>query len=81
MYRHLTRKVEIIVQGGSIDVYRNNTKLALTKIMSFCEELNYVNIIILDIPHRNNLIETSFVNQKIQVFNRKLGRSLNYINM
>jgi hypothetical protein len=71
MYRHLTRKDVIIVQGGSIDVYRNNTKLALTQIMIFCEELNYVNTIILDIPHRNNLIETSCVNKEIQVFKRK----------
>jgi hypothetical protein len=48
-YRHLTRKDVIIVQGGSNDIYRNNAKLALTQIVNFCEELSYVNIIILDI--------------------------------
>jgi hypothetical protein len=42
--------------------------------MSLCEELSYVNIIILDIPHRNDLIETSCVNKEIQVFNRKLRK-------
>jgi hypothetical protein len=47
MYKHLTRKDIIIVHGGSIDVYRNNTKLALIQIMSFCEELNCVNMIFL----------------------------------
>jgi hypothetical protein len=64
-YRHLTRKDVIIVQGGSNDVYRNNANLALTQIVNFCEELIYVNIIILDIPHRYDLIETSCVNSSI----------------
>jgi GTPase SAR1 family protein len=73
-YRHLTRKDVMIVQGGSNDVYRNNAKLALTQIVNLCEELSYVNIIILDIPHRYDLIETSYVNKEIQVFNRKLRK-------
>jgi hypothetical protein len=48
-YRHLTRKDVIIVQGRSNDVYSNNTKLALTQIVHFCEDLSYVNIIILSL--------------------------------
>jgi hypothetical protein len=50
------------------------TLLALSNIISFCGELRYVNIILLDIPHRSNLIETSFVNKEIQVFNMKLRK-------
>jgi hypothetical protein len=72
--RHLTRRDVIIIQGGSNDVYRNNAKLALTQILNFCEKLSYVNIIILDIPHRYDLTETFCVNKEIQVFNRKLRK-------
>jgi hypothetical protein len=73
-YRHLTKKDVIVVQGGSNDVYRNNSKSALTQFVKFCEDLNTVNIIILDIPHRYDLIETSCVNREIQAFNRKLRK-------
>jgi predicted protein tyrosine phosphatase len=72
-YRHLTKNDIIVVKGRANDVYRN-TRLALTQFVKFCEDLNNVNIIILDIPHRFDLMETSCVNKEIQIFNRKLKK-------
>jgi hypothetical protein len=55
-------------------VYRNNTRLALTQFVRFCKDFNNVNIIILDIPHRYDLMETSCVNREIRIYNRKLRK-------
>jgi hypothetical protein len=65
-YRRLIKNDIIVVQGGTNDVYRN-TRLALTQFVKFCEDLNNVNIIILDIRYRYDLMETSCVNKEIQV--------------
>jgi hypothetical protein len=51
-YGSLSKEDVIVIQAGSNDVYRNNTKLALSQIVKFCEELTNLNIILLDIPHR-----------------------------
>jgi hypothetical protein len=51
-----------------------NTVHEGTQIVNFCEALTHVNIIILDIPHIYDLIETFCVNHEIQVFNRKLRK-------
>jgi hypothetical protein len=45
-YRHLTEKNVILIQAGSNDVYRNNSKTALMQIKNFCEILSNTNIII-----------------------------------
>jgi hypothetical protein len=79
-YKHLTKRDVIVVQGGSNDVYRNNSMLALTQFVKFCEDLNHVNIIILDIPRRYDLIETSCINKEIQIFNRKLRKIIKAYN-
>jgi hypothetical protein len=47
--------------------------MALYQIVKFCEEINS-NIIVLDIPHRYDLMGTSCVNREIQAFNRKLKK-------
>jgi hypothetical protein len=73
-YRHLTKKDVILIQAGSNDVYRNNSKTALMQIKNVCEILSSTNIILLDITHRYNLIETSCVNKEIQSYNRKLKK-------
>jgi hypothetical protein len=51
-YRHLTKKGAILIQAGSIDVYKNNSKTALMQIKRFCENLSNPNIILLNITHR-----------------------------
>jgi hypothetical protein len=62
-YRYLTKKDVIVVQGGANYVYRNNSRLALAQFVKFCTYLNNVNIVVSDIPHRYDLMETSCVNK------------------
>jgi hypothetical protein len=44
------------------------------KSKNFCEILSNTNIILLDITHRYDLIETSCVSKEIQSYNRKLKK-------
>jgi hypothetical protein len=73
-YRRMGKKDAIVMQVGSNDVYKNNSKLALSLIGKFCEEVTNTNLILLDIPHRYDLEEISCVNKEIQIFNRKLRK-------
>jgi hypothetical protein len=73
-YRHLTKKDAILIQAGTIDVYKNNSKTALIQIKRFCETLSNTNIILLNITHRYDLMETSCINKDIQTYNRKLKK-------
>jgi hypothetical protein len=73
-YVSMSKEDVVVIQAGSNDVYRNNSKLALSCIVKFCEELTNTNIILLNIPHRYDLERTSCVNNEIQVFNRKLKK-------
>jgi hypothetical protein len=63
-----------VIQGGSNDIYRNNSEAALMQIMKFCKNVNNTNIIVADIPSRYDLVKNSIVNKEIQVFNRKLSK-------
>lgn len=54
-YRSLTKNEVIVIHGGSNDVYRNNSKVALLQIVKFIQDINNTNIIVLDIPHRYDL--------------------------
>jgi hypothetical protein len=73
-YRSMGKKDAIVIQVGSNDVYKNNTKIALSLIVKFCEEVTNTNKILLDIPHKYDLEEISCVNKEIQIFNRKLRK-------
>jgi hypothetical protein len=42
---------------GTNDVYRNNPNEALMKIIKFIQINGNTNIMILDIPHRHDLVE------------------------
>jgi GTPase SAR1 family protein len=70
-YRNLTKNDVIVIHGGSNDVYRNNSKVALLQIVKFIQDVNNTNIVVLDIPHRYDLGKNSYVNKEIQYFNQK----------
>lgn len=46
--------------------------MALKYITNFIEDNNHTNIILLSVPHRHSLMESSCVNKEIRSFNRKL---------
>jgi hypothetical protein len=45
--RSLTKNYVIVIHGGSNDVYRNNSKVALLQIVKFIQDINNTNIIVL----------------------------------
>jgi hypothetical protein len=55
-------------------MYIKIIKKTLSLIVKFCEKVTNTNIILLDIPHRYDLEESSCVNKEIQIFNRKLSK-------
>jgi hypothetical protein len=73
-YWSLTTSDVIVLHGGSNDVYRNNSNVALLQIVKFIQDINNTNIIVLDIPQRYDLGKNSCVNKEIQSFKQKLRK-------
>jgi hypothetical protein len=40
----------------------------------FVKSLDHTNVIVLNVPHRHDLIPNSCVNDEVKVFNRKIGK-------
>jgi hypothetical protein len=67
-----TKKNMVVVWGGTTDVSRNETGKGLTQIRNFVKENSHTNVILMNLPNRQDLKATSCVNQEINIFNRKL---------
>jgi hypothetical protein len=67
----LTRKDTIILRGGSNDIAKNEAVSGLRSLGKFVNSEN-TNIIFITAPHRYDLMESSCVNEEIQIFNRKM---------
>jgi hypothetical protein len=76
----LTKYDEVIVCGGANDVAKNNAKMTLKHISKFVKSNNDTNIILTNLPHRFDLIQSSCVNSEIRSFNRKLIKSIKTYN-
>jgi hypothetical protein len=72
---NLSKSDIVIFWGGSNDVYKNNSDIGLNHIIKFVKACSHTNIILLNVPHRYDLIESSCVNKEITRFNRKLAKS------
>jgi hypothetical protein len=70
----LTQKDFVIICGDANDVAKNETTLGLRSLVKFMESTN---VIIMEVPHRYDLLSTSCVNIKVDSFNRKLKKILN----
>jgi hypothetical protein len=62
----------IVLCAGANDVYRNNSNVAIRKIVKFMMNNSNTNIIIIGVPHRYDFSDHSCVNKAIQSFNGKL---------
>ena len=72
---NLTKK-DVIFCGGANDVTKINSKMALRHIGNFIKLNNHTNIILLSVPHRYDLMQSSCVNNEIRSFSRKLMKSV-----
>ena len=64
----------IVVWGGANDISKNNAKEALKLLSKFVTEHTEPNIVLINSPHRYDLIPESCVNQELTKFNRKLNK-------
>ena len=71
----LTKKDVVFLCGGANDVSKNNSKTALRHIRNIIKTNNHTSIILVSAPRRYNLTKSSFVNNEIKSFNRKLMKS------
>ena len=64
----------IVIWGGANDISKNNAKVALKLLSEFVIEHKGPNIVLINSPHRYDLIPESCVNQEVSKFNRKLNK-------
>jgi hypothetical protein len=62
------------VWGASDDTGKNNSKYSLRQLYKFIEERQRVNIMLITMPPRYDLIPSSCVNNEVIRFNRKLKK-------
>jgi hypothetical protein len=75
---NLTKNV--IFCGGANDIAKNNSNMALRHIRNFVNSNNHTNIVLLSVPHRSDLMQSSCVNNVIKSLNRKLRKSMRAFN-
>lgn len=64
----------VIIWGGSNDVNRNKSMKGLMNLNEFVDLRKNTNIMIVQIPHRHDLLATSCINKEVQNFNKKLQK-------
>jgi lysophospholipase L1-like esterase len=63
-----------VIFGGTNDVGRNETSVGVRALNNFIKLLDHTNVIVLNVPHRHDLIPNSCVNDEVKVYNRKIGK-------
>jgi len=58
----LTKNYVLILCGGADDVAKNNSKTAMRHIRNFIKTNNQTNIIIVSVPYRYDIMQSSCVN-------------------
>ena len=64
----------LIVWGGANDISKNNSTRALKLLSEFITEHKEINMVMINSPHRQDLLPNSCVNQEVTTFNRKLSK-------
>ena len=72
----LQRNEFVIICGGANDINKNESSIGLQHIRRFALQNKHTNVITISPPHRHDLQDTSCINDEIQVYNRKLHKSL-----
>jgi len=69
-----TKDDVLILSGGTLDVARNEMNNGLRHLTHFLKGTSSTNVIILDVPHHFDLVNSSCVNKETIVYNRKLHK-------
>jgi hypothetical protein len=68
----LTKKDVVVLWGGSNDVAQNNCMVGMNHILDLVINSSHTNVILMNVPHRHDLMKESCVNKEVEAFNRKL---------
>jgi hypothetical protein len=74
--QQLTKQDVVVMWGGSKDVGRNEKKQGINWIRNFVETNKHTNIILMEVPHRYDLIEDSCVNKEVVKFNHIIRKRM-----
>jgi hypothetical protein len=64
----------VLVWGGSNDISKNNMKEALISVTKFVKENHGLNVVLINSPHRHDLIYESCVNKEVIKYNRQVRK-------
>jgi hypothetical protein len=64
----------IVIWGGSNNISKNNTREAISNVSEFVKESKDANIVLINAPHRHDLIPESCVNKEVWNFNRLMRK-------
>lgn len=74
-------KIDVVVVWGSTkDVSINESEKGLTQIRNFVRKNSNTNVMVMNLPNRQDLEATSCVNQEVKVFNRKLCKHMKFFD-
>jgi lysophospholipase L1-like esterase len=77
-----TKEDLVIIWGGANDVNKNDSIKGLRNLHEYVRQMINTNFMIVTIPHRHDLLDTSCVNNEVQKFNAKLHNIMkNKINV
>jgi hypothetical protein len=65
-----------VVWGGTKDVGKSETKQGIDRIQRFVETNKHTNIILMEVPHRHDLIQESCVNKEVKKYNSKIRKHM-----
>ena len=74
--QQLSTQDVVVMWGGSKDVGRNETKQGINWIQNFVETNKHTNIILMEVPHRYDLIQDSCVNKEVARFNHIIRKHM-----
>jgi hypothetical protein len=76
----LTGDDVIVFWGGANNVSKNNSTKGLTQTIDFVRRTQKTNIIIITVPHRFDLEDSSCIKKEIRAYNRRLNKVANHFN-
>ena len=66
----------VVLWGGATDISRNNTKETLNLLFEFVNENKELNVVLINSPHRHDLLLESCVNQEVTKFSRQVKKQI-----
>jgi hypothetical protein len=64
--KNLTKNDFLILWSGANDVAKNNTMKAFRCLVDFHKNSSHTNVILTSVPHRHDLMSSSWVNEEVK---------------